>query len=346
MSEPSKKTFMMAHPVIAVVCDIRGFTDFTSTVDCVNQSEQVYPRRKMKLLEAYDELVKDTQLTAIQAILEPIIGELKNSGSELRKEWDDYRGKDEPVPCALKSTGDGFLVAVELADKYSDVPLKLQSLLAEAMTRGVIKLVTDAAEKTGKFRRLLKKFVGIWGDLLALRLDETTFRVAGAIALGTGQVLEEDVPPTWAAARMLEPIVGKLPVLKLKSDAYGHGVNLAFRLCDRAGRAKKKGDDENMGPYVLLDRRIGQLLIYEVPESNKGEGVTAPGGGSQRQTFRMRTFDEYSHTRFLFDEPLKGIDELWCYALKKETEEKPPTAGRSGEGSLETGPTEESGEEA
>lgn len=90
MSRQAGLNQFMTNPVIAAVCDIRGFTDFTSTVDCVNQSEQVDPKRKVDLLERYDDLVRNTQLMALQAILGPMIEELKNDDSELRKEWDSY----------------------------------------------------------------------------------------------------------------------------------------------------------------------------------------------------------------------------------------------------------------
>lgn len=82
-----------------------------------------------------------------------------------------------------------------------------------------------------------------------------------------------------------------------------------------------------MGPYVLLDRRIGQLLIYQ-----------------ERSSYKMRTFEGYSHTRFVFNEPLKGIDELWCYALedKKQEKEQEPL----NDGSSKRAPGEESGKTA
>lgn len=306
----------MANPVIAVVSDIRGFTDFTSTVDSVNRSDQVAPGVKKRLLEHYDRVVEHTQRAAIQHILGPLARALQQTDSGLRKAWVNHGGKVIPLPCALKSTGDGFLVAVELVHNGIPVEVELQSALAKALTDGLTNLVS-AAKEGGEFRKQLEGFFAIWQDYLALRLEANTFRVAGALALGTGQVSDkEDVPKKWKSAQFLNKVVKDAPsVLALKSDAYGHGVNLAFRLCDRAGREDRKGAD-GAGPYVLLDRRIGQLLIEPVPETENKDGwVRVQWDAELQQPFKLRVPDRYALARFPFNEPLKGIDEMWCYSF-------------------------------
>jgi len=317
MNDPAKiKTPTMANPLIAAVCDIRGFTDFTATVDSVNQSDHVDLPIKKRLLRDYDEIVKRTQRLAVQMIFDPVVKELGNPSSNLAEEWNHQYGTSKPLPCALKSTGDGFLVAVELAHEYNAVSLDLQCALAEPLTRGVANLVRRA-KRHASFRDMLERFFKVWEPYLAMKFESTTFRVAGAIAIGTGQILDtEDVPASWTAADFLSKIPRASSVLKLKSDAYGHGVNLAFRLCDRAGRDK--------GPYVLLDRRIGQLLIKGVRKTKKTPWVRLEWEKKPVQPFRiLQSFDGYSLTRFPFDKPLKGIDEQWCYALEEKGTEDP-----------------------
>lgn len=321
MSERDNKTPIMANPLIAVVCDIRGFTNFTSTVDSVNRSEQVDDPIRTALLGDYDNLVQRSQRVAMQTILQPVAEALQKDGSNLKKVWErQHGGKQKPLPCTLKSTGDGYLLAVELAHNYKPVSIALQSALAEPLTSGLINLVRKSKDK-GQFRDMLEGFFNIWGSYLATRFEPTTFRVAGAIAIGTGQILDdEDVPEGWTARNFLEEIPGASSVLKLKSDAYGHGVNLAFRLCDRAGRA-------DAGPYVLMDRRIGQLLIDGVRQTNKTPWVKLEWEDELRMPYGLLpTFDGYSLARFSFDKPLKGIDELWCYGLEEKKKKNPPTA--------------------
>lgn len=329
MQNSEKSISIMKNPLIAVVCDIRGFTEFTSAVDSVNKSEQVDGRIKKFLLEDYDKLVAHTQSMAVKNIIGPLIFALKNEKTQLHKAWLAHLGSRSPLPCALKSTGDGFLLAIELATNGDPVSRPLQCAIAKQLMLGATKLVS-AAKAHGEFRRLLVGFFKRWQDYIALQLEDDTFRVASAVAVGTGQVSDrENVPDDWKIAEYVYGEQPKNPAkereaqnvstfLKVKGDAYGHGVNLAFRLCDRAGRKKHQIKHE-FDPYILLDRRVGHLLIDNVPIAKTS--VVIPWHPRSQQLYRMLTFPGYSLARFTFREPLKGIDELWCYAL----EEKAPS---------------------
>lgn len=312
MSMPSQEvSSIMENPVIAAVCDIRGFTDFTATVDAVNLSEQVHPNIKDHLLKAYAELVKETQHVAVRKLLGPVAKDLREGG-RLKKAIDTYYGetKRRNLTCALKSTGDGFLVAFALEPtQQSHKPYgnEVQRALAQLLTKSLVALVDSSAR--GKFRSTLSRFLKVWQEYLALRLEPEAFRVAGAIALGTGQLVTDKVPKGWVIWDVIRnKNVDPQSHLELMSDAYGHGVNLAFRICDRAGRGSKQ-------PYVLLDRRVGQLLIEQVKQ-RKGPWF-----------YRKTCLPGFALNRFRFEEPLKGIDELWCYALEEFTSTKGPREG-------------------
>lgn len=266
--------------LIAVVCDIRGFTDLTARVDDYFQSNLVLPNRLKRLVRAYSDFMLKTQLIAAKEILAPF------RGSECLKNF------------ALKSTGDGFLVAVEVASgvdhrmsadetKYPDHWKEISLRLA----LGLINLIGSAKVRQAgdTFGIETYKFLKHWGlDIgYSVPSDETDrpdFRVAGSMAMGIGSLANRNTRAQKSS-----------PSEPTYDDAYGHPVNLAFRLCDLAARVN---DDSNVvSPYFMLDRRVARLLM---------------------------SIDEYvarlkskTLTPFRFEKPVKGIEEQWCFAFEK-----------------------------
>lgn len=269
--------------LIAVVCDIRGFTDLTARVDDYFQSNLVVPQRVGELLTAYSNFMITTQERAAELILQPL---------KKLKIHRDY---------AVKSTGDGFLVAVQVAsgvhqrmdpdDRDFDPEWKS---IALHLAAGLVELVKSAKveNKAGTFGYETREFIREWGlDIGYTQPDKKSpeFRVAGSMAMGIGSLAVRNKSVTEAPVGMEDPT---------HDDAYGHPVNLAFRLCDLAARVPDDGGE--CSPYILLDRRVARLLL------------ATKNYASQIESLEL--------SPFRFPKVLKGIEELWCYGLQRAGE--------------------------
>lgn len=280
--------------LIAVVCDIRGFTTLTTRMDEYFHSSLLLPSHVGDMLAKYSSFMERTQKLASEMIVKP----LKDLGV--------------PTKFAVKSTGDGFLVGVEVAKirdhdnkvDFSPEDNKTASRIALRLVQGLKDLVIDAELIPGnKFGGEVYKFLKEWALHLGVEVPKREerkpdFRVAGALAMGMGilEVRNESTAPYEAKA--------KKEIIPTHDDAYGHPVNLAFRLCDASARASK-GGGAPYSPYILLDRRVARSLLPI-------EDLETELHGWEIKPFELT-------------KPLKGIEETWFYALSDGEEEVKPS---------------------
>ncbi len=274
--------------IMALVCDIRGFTDLTARVDEYVQSVLNPEATCKQLVKHYTLYMIETQRLARAKIIDPLLRQYKN------------------LSYAVKSTGDGYLVAIELGAIYYHVPRSgfddnwLQKALR--LTKGLVELVKEAEPKAGggEFGILTYEFLKRWSEEIGVdmdwinskspRFDATQSRVAGALAMGTG----------FLSGRAMKDEAKDKPNLRY-ADAFGHSVNMAFRLCNAAGRRREERQGgRDVSPFILIDRRVARLLLAaekrydsELEQELRGYGLIP------------------------YKDPigLKGIEENWCYAL-------------------------------
>ncbi len=267
---------------LALVCDIRGFTELSARAYDFIQSDRTPFEAARHLTNDLAKYMEQTRELTKEKIIEPLRRGLKP------KTW----RKKIRLDYAVKSTGDGYLLAIKLDDVQNQrsprVSPKAWKKNALNVIRCLAKLVNDSKPRSGKFAAVTARFVKKWGqrigiDAKAKGFDRTARRVAGAVTIGNGFLYrsrdwQKKRDPPW-------------------EDAYGHPVNLAFRLCDKAGRLTSANPGSDPSPWILLDRRVGRLLLED--ESGKSSRKVL--------NFRLRPFME----RLV----LKGIEENWCYAL-------------------------------
>lgn len=265
--------------LIAVVCDIRSFTDLTARVSEFCESKLVPPDQGAKLLEDYTKYIEQTRTFAEDKILAGI------------------KCPDE-LSYAVKSTGDGFLVAVAVEDirfqldsgEYNQKWLDI----AIGLTEGLCHLIEDAEPTLGAkgFGAQTTKFLNEWGCKLGFEADfddktrsqeHNSFRVAGAMTMGVGSLVgpTQDKSNNWLQY----------------ADAYGHPINLAFRLCHEAYRPADT--PPYYSPSILFDRRIARVLLSHSPDA---------------------LFDSLKEARIIpytLPRVLKGIEEAWCFGRFK-----------------------------
>ena len=191
----------------------------------------------------------------------------------------------------VKSTGDGFLVAFKLEEGVEHLYEKRKNdrwkQCATNLVDGLKDLVRRAKPQKGAsytFGEHTYRFISNYGKWLGysahfLKDNRCCFRVAGAMAMGIGGLINDSSrdPEKW-------------------NDAYGHPINLAFRLCDKAGRLEEKGGDHS--PLILLDRRTARLLMQE--------------NGGRFQQWKLVPHDHGTE--------LKGIEETWCFGLREKND--------------------------
>lgn len=260
--------------LIVAVSDIRGFTSLTSRVNHFCQSRLNLPSEVDELSKDYIKYMRETQDIA---------------STTMKRFLTD----SEEDPAVVKSTGDGYMVAVRLAP-IQDGALadtnerEKAAATAAALLDGLRLLVESARPKekmdhpedtfAGKTLRLIQK----WGAYLGISEDDYRFKradlyIAGGIALGTGFFSDKSTVVS------IQTKDGLVPKTIIERDAFGHAANLAFRLCDKAGRDKV--------PDILLDRRVGKLVEAQV-------------SGKKDHAYKLR-----AHRAPL---ELKGIEENWC----------------------------------
>lgn len=261
----------------ALVCDIRGFTDLSSHVHSYAHNVFAHRARIQELLADFGRLMADTQHRSLAII------------------QDELKAINPQPTFAVKGTGDGLLIAVEVGPYDEKVLEEIQSGsrskplydIANALATGLFKLVDEAESISGLergFGSSTKWFVKKWGRDIGLsgsctKAGSLAFRVAGAITFGMGflRPVSEEAPRNSGAASL--------------GDAYGHTVNLAFRLCNVAGRADPQA---NRSPLILLDRRVGAVL--RMRRRRRGEP------GPKIIPYRV-------------ERAMRGIEENWCYAV-------------------------------
>lgn len=266
----------------ALVCDIRGFTDLSSHVN--SYAHNVFSLRSKvdALLRDFSILMSETQSRSLAVIREQLDGLV-------------------PEPSyAVKGTGDGLLIAVEVGP-YDDVELQRIRLgeskarhyaVLSALAHGLLQLVNEAKSVSDQpghgFGHATRQFLWEWRKEIGLPRgclspNSSHFRVAGALTFGMGFLRSaSDENPEKAGAASL-------------GDAYGHTVNLAFRLCDVAGRASARG----ASPSILVDRRVGGVLRNRPNRKNLIAGSAEPVKILPYQVPRA----------------MKGIEEHWCYEI-------------------------------
>jgi class 3 adenylate cyclase len=225
-----------------------------------------------------------------------------------------YLDKEQRGSAVIKSTGDGFMIAAKLADIVDNAladatALQRAQTITWALLEGLRDLVDAAKPKgtaddtfAGKTFRLIKDkgpFLGIaWEDYIKSKAD---LYVAGGIALGTGFFSEKKTPVATAGPAEGDRTArtgkqGRRTVettIFVERDAFGHAANLAFRLCDKAGREKEKT------PPILLDRRVGKLVQPKLRQEAERKA----------HTYELRAY------RAALD--LKGIEENWCMSYEE-----------------------------
>lgn len=266
--------------LLVAVTDIRGFTSLTARVNQFCQSRLNRTEHVQLLSTEYIQYMRSTQ---------------KLARTLMMKELPDYARGD----LAVKSTGDGYMVAVRL-DKVDDKALMSPESRDRAeeitwkLVEGVRQLVENARptdKEDGSFAGLTRKLIRERGIWLGIALEDyetgkADLHVAGGISLGTGFFSDNDVllQKTDSSAGGQSADDEKQPGLIQvpERDAFGHAANLAFRLCDKAGRGDKV-------PAILLDRRVGMLVRQKIPVG---------------YNYVVRAY------RDALD--LKGIEETWC----------------------------------
>lgn len=267
--------------LLAAVCDVRNFSMLQAHIDEHIVSSLTLKEHNQKLGKRKLEYMNDTRERATKIFLKSLTKSME---------------KGEELKYAIKSTGDGFLVAVEVWDFDSkDPPPLLESKFPELWTRRAWALaealwvlhedskVTNRREKQRTLGGLTSAFLKDFATELGLSKKDYTergyFRVPGALAMGSGTIT-----PAHGNER---------------GDAYGNPVNIAFRLCEQAGKFNDKNDrTKQISPPVLLDRRVGRLLASFKPA---------------RSAWVVLPLDEVT---------LKGIEEKWCYALQKRKQRR------------------------
>jgi hypothetical protein len=261
--------------LLAAVCDVRGFSTLQNHID-------EYIVSGLTLDGRGDEIAKEN--------LNFMASTRKRAGKIFRDSLLRLGQDANQLKYALKSTGDGFLVAVEIMllegvnwnrKKYP----KHWAPRAWALANALMSLYEDSkrsrdrASLGGMTSRFLRKFGKELGLAKKDYQKRGLFRVPGALAMGSGTI-------TRAIESVRDNREGN------RGDAYGHPVNVSFRLCDHAGRFNE--ETEEISPEVLLDRRVGRLLTSEKP----------PVDG-----WVVEPLDRVA---------LKGMEETWCYALRKK----------------------------
>jgi hypothetical protein len=162
--------------------------------------------------------------------------------------------------------------------------------IVSALAKGLLRLVQEANSLSIPqgfgFGLATRNFLYRWGSEIGLPPEylnphSSEFRIAGALTFGMGflRSVSDEHPRTAGAASL--------------GDAYGHTVNLAFRLCAIAARPLPGGDRT---PSILVDRRIGGVLSNPpTPPRNGDEPV-------EILPYRVM-------------KAMKGIEEHWCYEI-------------------------------
>lgn len=255
----------------AVVCDIRGFTELTGRVNSFASSLLHGKEKVDRLLQRYTRYVEMSQ---------------KETKRILLRDLDDQK-------YAVKGTGDGLLIALELEsdwEKAIEPDLDDFQERVASLTTNLVRLV-KASEITpeaavGKYT---DNFLDDWGVHLGLDqelLDHFELRIAAAMTLGVGFLWPGEDERTGGT----EGNVEEQDTSASYGDAVGHTVNLTFRLCSQAGR---RIDGGRLTPPILVDRRTGAVLLQ-----------------SERKYFEdweLKCYHFWSH--------MKGIEESWCYAV-------------------------------
>lgn len=261
--------------LVVAVSDIRGFTSLTARVNQFCQSRLNLPTDVQRLSAKYVKYMRETQNIA-------------------RDLMTKHLSPDVVANAVIKSTGDGFMVAVRLAEITNSALTSAADRnrardITWALLEGLRSLVDDARPKAsgddktfaGKTYRLIKEHGSELGIALSdYKNTNADLYIAGGIALGTGFFSEKKstIKVEEDGEIIAKPLVER--------DAFGHAANLAFRLCDKAGRDKT--------PSILLDRRVGTLVESEA-------GKTKKQGDHDYELRAYRTPLE-----------LKGIEENWC----------------------------------
>lgn len=292
--EVSREDLTTAMDVaLCIVCDIRSFTEMQTRVHDLIFESLESEELKNFVRKKHRDYVQETQIMAYNKLTEPVV------------EWEKKYEKN--LQYVIKPTGDGYMIAVPMAYDNGDRQAHME--LAGALIRSAYSLTLESDIKFASgFGALTRSFLQSCGDALGfseanihnegVRFDERTkgkrdfiintrFRVAAAASLGFATFVEApDVDPK---AKGLEKY---LPQLR---DVSGYGINLAFRLCDQAGRGYEDG--RCISPPMLLDRRIGRALEAHNREKYKSE--EAP--------YCVRPWWEQLR--------LRGFEERWAYYL-------------------------------
>lgn len=285
--------------VLCIVCDIRSFTELETRVHDLIFETLDYGEycKKREVRDAHKQYVEETQKYAYEKLTAPI------------EKW-IADGHERPRH-VIKATGDGFMLALSMAEGgriFTDmVPLAYHLVLsAYSLT---IESAIDADEKL--FGSYTKKFLKSHGDILGFNYEDlqkdgvefeqngtvghiknTRFRVAAAATLGFANFVNPVKIPEDPEGIILR----YLPRLE---DVSGYGINLAFRLCDQAGRGF--GPEKSTAtPPMLLDRRLGRIIRDYLPERYKD--TTSP--------FSVRPWPVHL--------TMKGLEERWAYQLLQE----------------------------
>lgn len=265
--------------LVAAVCDVRGFSKLQAHIDEFIVSTLTPRTRSSQIGQANLVLMRKTRACA-EDIFE----------QRLRKDLGEDEAND--LEYAIKSTGDGYLVAVQLEELKPNKTIEVLEIyniewqrVACSLAKALCELYDDSKlqrTKKGSFGHLTLSFLEEYGIELGLSAEEYerqgAFRVPGAMAMGSGTIKPRKKLLTGDGNR---------------GDAYGHPVNVAFRLCDHAGRFDP--DKETISQPVLLDRRVGRLI------------ASSPDGLLKKRPLPLDPVT------------LKGMEERWCYALGKVT---------------------------
>lgn len=262
--------------LLAAVCDIRGFTRLQARIDDYIVSTLTSDNQSVELANHKRKFARQSRRRAEQVFIEHVAEHVDS---------DDY---------AIKSTGDGFLVAVRWVTLKEGIKTKIRDdsyykrenrkVKIEGLIRALQALYVDSdlnSKAKNSIGSLTRNFLITHGRLLGISwrecIEKGEYRIPGALAMGAGTL-------TPANVRFDRKPPGNV------GDAHGHPVNVAFRLCDKAGR--RDGERDELSPAVLCDRRVGRIL----------------------ETLKVKFAGWEARRGFPVPE-LKGLEENWCYGF-------------------------------
>lgn len=278
--------------IATVVCDIRDFTELTAHVHEFVSRPTTVRKRADVVLKQFLDLITVTQQDA-ERLLTP------KSLLAQRK-------------FARKGTGDGLMLSVPLGawppeGRLDDEWIQRAGKTVHEMAQRLVRYINSRKMAPGntlasRLEAFLTEFgreLGIPGDSKTGVPKKPSLRLAGAMTLGLGFLFtaKEDAGSSTGGTTAYAVSPG---------DAFGHPVNLAFRLCgeaarlhaaDTRSRTRFPPGDKETSPNVLFDKHVGHVLLrYE--KLNRPRKVIGVGPYARRLA-------------------MKGVEETWCYSLRK-----------------------------